>query len=125
MHLDAYTPSSASTIFVDIDEQSTAPVFNSTHDFVLETTVELETSGLSGNHTVTNVDLTGVTETTLTSGGEPKFRNSASFEYGSVSTLQEITFAASSGYFYDYVPANFVFTFGTQDCFEENNPYDF
>ena len=111
VHLNAYTPSSASTIYVDIDEQTFSPVFNSTHDFVLETTAELTDDSLSSKHTVTNVNLTDVTETTVTAGSV--FRNSASFLYGSVtSVIQEITFTADTGYFYEYVPNSFVFTFG-------------
>jgi len=112
VHLNAYTPSSASTIYVDIDEQDLAPVFNSSHDFVLETTVELTDDSLSSKHTVTNVNLTDVTETTVTAGSV--FRNSASFLYGSATNvIQEITFAADTGYFYEYVPSSLVFTFGS------------
>jgi len=112
VHLNAYTPSSASTIYVDIDEQDLAPVFNSSHDFVLETTVELTDDSLSSKHTVTNVNLTDITETTVTAGSV--FRNSASFLYGSATNvIQEITFTADTGYFYEYIPNNFVFTFGS------------
>lgn len=111
VHLNAYTPSSAAPIYVDIDEQDLAPTFNTTHDFVLETTAELTDSSLSSKHTVTNVNLTDVTETTVTAGSV--FRNSASFLYGSATNvIQEITFAANTGYFYEYVPNSFVFTFG-------------
>tara|TARA_R100000322_G_scaffold42004_1_gene26450 strand:+ start:850 stop:3006 length:2157 start_codon:yes stop_codon:yes gene_type:complete len=112
VHLNSFTPSSASTIYVDIDEQDLAPVFNGSHDFVLETTVELTDDSLSSNHTVTNVNLTDITETTVTAGSV--FRNSASFLYGSATNvIQEITFVADTGYFYEYVPSSFVFTFGS------------
>jgi len=107
VHLNSYTPSAAGTLFVDIDESSTPPIMNPIKDIVLRTIFTLSDSTLSSNHTVTNVNISGITEATETSEitGQTIFKNSGNVEIGVSTLVSQVTFAAAAGYEYTELPS--------------------
>jgi hypothetical protein len=107
VHLDSYTPSAAGTIYVDIDESTTPPATKPSKNIVLRTIFTLSDSTLSSNHTVTNVNISGITEATETSGvtGQTIFKNSGNLEIGVDTLVSQVTFAAAAGYEYTELPS--------------------
>jgi hypothetical protein len=106
VYLNSYTPSAAETIYVDIDTSSTVPAQNPVKPFCLRTIFTLSDTTLSGNHTVSNVNLSDVTEATETSevDGQTIFKNSGSIEIGVSTLVSQVTFTAAAGYEYTELP---------------------
>lgn len=106
VHLNSYTPSAAGTIYVDIDTGSTVPALHPIKPFCLRTVFTLSDTALSSNHTVTNVNLSGVTEATETStvAGQTIFKNSGNIEMMVSTLVSQVTFSVAAGYEYTSLP---------------------
>ena len=111
VHLNSYTPSATGTVFVDIDTSSTVPAMHPIKPICLRTIFTLSDTTLGSNHTVTNVNLSGITEATETSTitGQTIFKNSGNVEVGVSTLVSQVTFAADDGYEYSELP---VFSVG-------------
>ena len=106
VYLNSYTPSATGTVFVDIDTSSTVPTIHPIKPICLRTIFTLSDTTLSSNHTVSNVDLSGITEATETSTitGQTIFKNSGNVEVGVSTLVSQVTFAAAAGYEYSELP---------------------
>tara|TARA_R110000851_G_scaffold145604_4_gene285141 strand:+ start:137 stop:961 length:825 start_codon:yes stop_codon:yes gene_type:complete len=106
VYLNSHTFSTAGTVYVDIDESATPPIMNPIKEFCLRTIFTLSDTTLAANHTVTNVNLSGVTEATETSTitGQTIFKNSGNVELNISTLVSQVTFAAADGYEYTELP---------------------
>tara|TARA_R110001583_G_scaffold91936_6_gene234049 strand:+ start:2013 stop:2837 length:825 start_codon:yes stop_codon:yes gene_type:complete len=107
VYLNSHTFSTAGTVYVDIDTSSTAPALHAIKPFCLRTIFTLSDTTLSSNHTVTNVNISGVTEATETSEvtGQTIFKNSGNIEIGVSTLVSQVTFVAGNNYEYTELPS--------------------
>lgn len=120
--LNSHTFSAAGTVFVDIDESATPPIMNPIKEFCLRTIFTLSDTTLAANHTVTNVNLSGVTEATETSEvtGQTIFKNSGNVEIGVSTLVSQVTFEADGDYEYTELPT-FSISSGTMSMYGFNS----
>lgn len=106
VHLNSHTFNATETVFVDIDESATPPIMNPIKEFCLRTIFTLSDTTLAANHTVTNVNLSGVTEATETSEvtGQTIFKNSGNVELNVNTLVSQVTFAVNGDYEYTELP---------------------